>query len=245
MYYSTPEQFWVAGHDGAGVTAPAPRWFIAEGATGNFFDFYVLIANPGMRRVVESDVSPVGWRPADREDLHGRGAQPADHRRQARGSASGERGRSTIVESTNGAPVVVERALWWPSGNWYEAHLSAGATATGTKWGFAGETEHRRLDSDMYLLIANTSDTAGTATIKILPDRVTDFSEVTVPLPPNSRVTVQTSTWFPPLGPNDARGSFGGIIEADVPIVVEQANYTHAGGRIWGLGSSALATKLQ
>ena len=29
------------------VTAPATRWFLAEGATGSFFDLYVLIANPG------------------------------------------------------------------------------------------------------------------------------------------------------------------------------------------------------
>ena len=35
-----------AGHGAAGVTAPALRWFLAEGATGNFFDLYVLVANP-------------------------------------------------------------------------------------------------------------------------------------------------------------------------------------------------------
>ena len=35
-----------AGHGGAGVTATALKWFLAEGATGNFFDLYVLVANP-------------------------------------------------------------------------------------------------------------------------------------------------------------------------------------------------------
>ena len=30
----------------AGVAAPAPRWFLAEGATGPLFDEFVLLANP-------------------------------------------------------------------------------------------------------------------------------------------------------------------------------------------------------
>ena len=30
----------------AGVTAPALEWFFAEGATGTFFDSFILIANP-------------------------------------------------------------------------------------------------------------------------------------------------------------------------------------------------------
>ena len=36
-----------AGHESAGVTAPATQWFLAEGNTGPYFDLFVLIANPG------------------------------------------------------------------------------------------------------------------------------------------------------------------------------------------------------
>ena len=36
-----------AGHESAGVTAPAMAWFLAEGATGPYFDLFVLVANPG------------------------------------------------------------------------------------------------------------------------------------------------------------------------------------------------------
>ena len=36
-----------SAHDSMGVTAAATSWFLAEGATGTFFDLYVLIANPG------------------------------------------------------------------------------------------------------------------------------------------------------------------------------------------------------
>ena len=44
---------------------------------------------------------------------------------------------SIIVESKNNQPIVVERAMWWPSPNWYEGHISAGTTTTGTKWALA------------------------------------------------------------------------------------------------------------
>ena len=57
--------------------------------------------------------------------------------------------------------------MWWPKGQWHEAHLSAGATTTGTKWALAeGEVDAR--DGDTYILIANTSATAGTATVTLL-----------------------------------------------------------------------------
>ena len=50
MYLSRPGQPFAAGHESAGVTAPALEWFLAEGATGAFFDLFVLIANPGSTR---------------------------------------------------------------------------------------------------------------------------------------------------------------------------------------------------
>ena len=47
MYLSRPDQPFAAGHSSAGVTAPATSWYLAEGATGGFFDLFILIANPG------------------------------------------------------------------------------------------------------------------------------------------------------------------------------------------------------
>ena len=49
-----------------------------------------------------------------------------------------------------------------PSAFWYEAHNSAGATATGTRWALAeGEVGGAR-GYETYILLANTSATAGT-----------------------------------------------------------------------------------
>ena len=65
---------------------------------------------------------------------------------------------STTVRSTNGVPIIVERAMWWPGWPaWYEAHNSPGATTTGTKWALAeGEADAAR-NLETYILIANTS----------------------------------------------------------------------------------------
>jgi hypothetical protein len=46
MYRSVDGQVFAAGHTSAGVTAAATSWFLAEGATGDFFDMFVLLANP-------------------------------------------------------------------------------------------------------------------------------------------------------------------------------------------------------
>ena len=45
---------------------------------------------------------------------------------------------SMRVRSTNAVPIIVERAMWWPQPNWYEAHNAPGTTVTGTRWALAG-----------------------------------------------------------------------------------------------------------
>ena len=44
MYFGTP--VFNGGHESAGATELATEWFLAEGATGNFFTTFVLLSNP-------------------------------------------------------------------------------------------------------------------------------------------------------------------------------------------------------
>ena len=46
MYRDSGGRVFDAGHESTGITTPATDWFLAEGATGPFFDMFVLIANP-------------------------------------------------------------------------------------------------------------------------------------------------------------------------------------------------------
>ena len=54
MYFTPGGLTFQAGHESAGVTEPATRWYLAEGATGPFFDLFLLIANPTTQ---EADVN--------------------------------------------------------------------------------------------------------------------------------------------------------------------------------------------
>src|SRR5262249_31194258 len=50
MYWGL-SPLWIGGHESAGVNLPSPQWFLAEGATGPFFETFVLVANPNDQAV--------------------------------------------------------------------------------------------------------------------------------------------------------------------------------------------------
>ena len=205
MYSTRPGQpSFAAGHGAAGVTAPALRWFLAEGATGSFFDLYVLVANPN---TAASDLKVTYLLPngAPFEKLYGVGPkQRLTIYVQDEDARLANTPVSVIVESTNNQPIVVERAMWWPKGEWHEAHVSAGATTTGTRWALAdGEISD---GGDTYILIANTSTTAGTATVTLLEEGGAPLP-IIVDLPASSRVNVPVSVTCRPRRRRRGAGS--------------------------------------
>ena len=79
MYLDRPGQPFAAGHESAGVTAPVDNWFLAEGATGSFFEMFVLIANPNPTASnVTVDYLLTNGSVHDQE-LYGRRQQPLHH----------------------------------------------------------------------------------------------------------------------------------------------------------------------
>ena len=175
MYLSVQGRTFNAGHESMGVTTPSTQWFMAEGATGAFFDLFVLIANPAS---VDASVT-VTYLLGDGTTYSRNLVAPANSRSNiwvdieeipgVSGRPLADVAVSTTVTSTNGVPIVVERAMWWPGGGtWYEAHNSAGSTQAGTRWALAeGEVGGER-DTETYILIANTSAFGGHATVTLL-----------------------------------------------------------------------------
>ena len=68
---------------------------------------------------------------------------------------------ATTVTSTNGVPIVVERAMYWPNGffNYIEGHTSVGTTQTARRWAVANGEGNP--DTFTYVLLANTENRAG------------------------------------------------------------------------------------
>lgn len=246
MYLNTGGLPFGAGHESAGVTSTGTSWFLAEGATGPYFDLFVLVANPSPQaaQVLATYLLPGGatiektytveansrftiW--VDQED-----------------AALADTAVSTTIASTNGVGIIVERAMWWPgsSPTWHEAHNSPGATATGTRWALADGEVGGPTAVETYILIANTSDFAGSAQVTLLFEDGTTAVR-TFPLEPNSRFNVAVAAEFP-----EAAGRrFGAIIDSlggpAAQIVVERAMYSSAGGVQWSAGTDAYATRLR
>jgi uncharacterized protein (DUF1800 family) len=234
-----------AGHASVGITSPATRWYLAEGATGGYFDFFILIANPND---APSDVSvtyllPDGSRVARTYQVPGKRrytiwVDQEDARLANTAIAS-------IVESTNGVPILVERAMWWPgptAGSWQEAHNSAGLTATASRWALAeGEISAGADRVRTYTAIANTSPTGGTIRVTLHYEGGGAESRDFTVLP--GRFNIDIAAAF--AGAMGKR--FGTIVESvgtPLALVVEQTSYSDANGVAWAAGTNAAGTPL-
>jgi Tol biopolymer transport system component len=241
-----------AGHASAGVPAPAAHWFLAEGATGPYFDEFILIANPDITtallevRYLLPGGAPLTKAytlpPLSRVSIWLNNEAESDPAL----SDLANTAVSATVHSLNDVGVIVERAMWWPrpSTRWTEAHNSAGATATGVVWGLAEGEVGGAAATETYILVANTSPFPGRVRVTLAYEGG-GTQEVTVPLPANSRTNVPViESWFPGI----TGKRFGALIESlgDVPaqIVVERAMYSDAGNVHWAAGSGAMATLL-
>jgi len=259
MYLDAPGQPFAAGHESAGVTAPATHWFLAEGATGTFFDLFILLANPNTA-AAEVDVEyllPDGttYQKHYRVPGESRFTIWVDDEQLPAGSGVKPLASATVsstVTSTNGVPIIVERTMWWPSPQlgtpfWTEAHNSAGSTETGTRWALADGAVGTYQATQTFVLIANTSATAGEVQVTLCYEAGLGGPRVvsrTYAVPANSRTTVNVGADFPA----SSGRRFGTIVESlgatPAQIVVERAMYTSQDGATWSAGTNVLATRL-
>ena len=111
MYFSDrTDRPFDGGHESAGVNAAATRWFLAEGATGPFFDCFVLLSNPNP---AETAVT-VTYLLEDGTAIPKTFTMPANSRKTINLEDEDNRllnaAVSTVVSST--LPVVAERAMY-------------------------------------------------------------------------------------------------------------------------------------
>ena len=256
MYLDRNGQVFTAGHDSVALPAPAERWLLAEGATGPFFDLFILLANPssqaadvrlrfllGDGTVIEHrETVPALSRGTVWVDALGRDAQliaaNPDYARLA------DTAVSTDVVVDNGVGILVERSMWWPgdSSTWAEAHNSGGVTASATRWALAeGEVGGAR-NTRTYVLVSNPTASAATINVTMLSETQAPETQ-TYTVGPNSRFNLALGD--PGYFPSAVGRRFGLLVESTaVPIVVERAMYSDAGGVQWAAGTNAVATRL-
>jgi hypothetical protein len=251
LYRDASGQVFAAGSNAIGVTAPAERWFFAEGTTRGGFDTFILAANPS-DTPISVDATFAGTTDAGTAvDVH-RTYTIAPRSRltiwldqEAPELADAE--ISTTLQAT--APIVAERAMWWRTGGaeWVEGHVEFGATETGTAFAIAdgatvpvASVVPQIADTQTFVLVGIPD--AAPATL-----RVTAYPSAGAPLVREVATTGQRTTiWMAQTFP-ELTGSYSIVVESlpvnavATPIVVERAIYS--GG--FAAGAAARATKLQ
>ncbi len=241
MYLTTADLFYGAGHESAGIRTPRIQWFFAEGATGDFFDLFILIGNPNdaPARVTATFLFDDGTTCS----------KAVGNTSQAGAVVVGAKSRHNVwvdLESMPGCPrslaqaavsttissdlpIVAERTMWWPgptAATWAEAHNTPGATGTGTVWATADGEQGGSRNVETYVLVANTSPFDGSARVTLYFEDGTSV-EKTVELLANSRTTVPVGAGRDParqpLGKAERAGfGFGPIaVDRRFGVVVE------------------------
>jgi hypothetical protein len=242
MYFGR-RALWDGGHESAGAPAPATGWLLAEGATGAFFETFVLVANPSSDAAdVTMTYLPEGGTSVTRTHRVPANGRLTVNIEQEDASLANLGAVGTRLTST--VPVVVERSQYWPwsPAEWYEAHNSFGETAAATHWGLAeGRVGGGAAGYRTYILLTNP-DPGATAhvTMTFLRQDGTPVIKA-FSVPPASRLTIDVGS---AQVPEIIDGAFGADILSDVPIAVERAMYSNANGQFWAAGTNAAATRL-
>lgn len=255
MYFDRPGQPFAAGHESAGIEDPSGQWFFAEGATGSFFDLFLLLSNPRSTPAnIVVDYLMVGGgvlTKAYTVPANARLTIWVDDEELPAGSGQKPLANTSLsigIRGVNGAAVVAERTMWWPgpaltTNFWYEAHNARGVIVPSTRWAIGGGESHGPDAAQTYLLIANPIGRPGRARVTLLSDIGASTVPIEVDLPASSRTNVAS-----PTGITGTPNRFGYLVESigDAPvwIVVERATYTSPGGVTWAAGGATLGTLL-
>ena len=196
------------------IEPPTLTYFLAEGSTGGFFDLDLLIANPNSdpapvditfykesgATVTETRTLPPTSRTTIRvDDITGLGATAV----------------STLVASTDGLPLVVERTMRWDNSG-YGAHTEKASPQAASTWYFA---EGSQGFFSTYLLLVNPSTTINTAQVTFFREGSTAVTK-SYDVAPLSRLTISAGSV-----PELVNRSFGMKVEFEEPGVAERAMY--------------------
>lgn len=236
-----------AGHAAAGVTAPSTSWTFAEGATGDWFDLFLLLANPSdvPATVAVTYLLVSGPSPPQFRTLEPRSRQTVwvDHQVLDDGRSLAD--VATGIQVDADVPILAERAMWWPGqpATWYGAHNGVGSTDTCPRWAIAGG--EWTASTVTYGLIANTGSAPAHVRVRALRELGAPLDQ-TLTVLPGARTNIDVTAHFP-----DLYGQrFGLLVEPapgapEAPLVLEWAQYTNAGPQQWAAGATALGSCLR
>ena len=206
-----------------GAEADTLSYYLAEGATGGFFDEDVAIANPNDTDapITLTFLQEGGGTVVERRTMPKQGRLTV-HVDQIAGLENAS--PSVQVGSDQTLPLVVERTMFWDPSS-YGGHTANAVAKPETTWilaeGFQGFF-------DTYLLIANANATATTATVTFLRENDTPVVK-TFPIGAFARKTIYAGEFSELIG-----RAFGMVVEATLPVIAERSMYfASIPNRLW------------
>jgi uncharacterized repeat protein (TIGR01451 family) len=246
MYFgSLPTRIWSGGHSSSGVTEPARNWFYAEGATGSFFDTFVLLGNPHTipanvtleYLLADGTAIPVAKTVPARGRLTVQIDQEADPR---------VKDASVAARIVSDIPIVTERSMYWNTKGdvpfWSEGHNSFGQTETAARWALGEGRTGGPNNHHTYILLSNPWATTANVTVTFLREAGAAPIVRTYSIPATTRHSLDVSADVPELQGE----SFGVRVEVTngTTISVERSMYWDANGVFWTAGTNAVGTRL-
>ena len=184
------DQTGYGSHAETSIRRPLTQWFLAEGATLNGFDLFYLVQNPNqvaaqieVRYLLPAPLAPV----LKSHTVAARSRFNIWVNTQDALLAAAE--VSAVVTSTNGVPVIVERAMYRAvDGQAFGAgHESAGVEAPGLQWYFAEGATGPFFD--LFFLVANPNAQVANVSARYLkPDGSVVLRSYQIPA--NSRFNI-------------------------------------------------------
>jgi hypothetical protein len=246
MYFgTTATRLWSGGHASAGVVEPTTRWFLPEGATGGFFEMFILLTNP---QQIDAHVT-LDYQLEDGSVVSVPKVVPAQRRLTVNVDAEADerlRNASLSTRVTSDVPIVVERSMYWgsqPDANpWSEGHNSFGIPESGLRWMLAEGRVGGPQNYHTYLLLANPQDTPAQVTVTYLRENGASPIVKTYTVPATTRYNIDVNVVVPELRDE----SFGALVEVTngVTIAVERSMYWDANGVFWSGGTNGPGTRL-
>ncbi|MGE3843179.1 MAG: IPT/TIG domain-containing protein, partial [Vicinamibacterales bacterium] len=219
------------------VNLNALTYYLAEGATGPFFDMEIAIVNPSFNATNAS----IAFLTSDAAPLVTTASMTAEGRTTVRVNeipALVKAAVSAVVTPQyTSQPLLVERTMFWDRAAWYGGHGEFAIESPQTRWYFA---EGSQGFFDTWLLLANANDAGAVVTVSFLTEAGTTVTR-SYDVPAHSRQNV-----FAGEVPELVNTSFSIMVDSTLPIVAERAMY-FGGPRLWeggheSVGVSELST---
>ncbi len=215
------------GTDSIGVTAPAPVWYLAEGATAGDFETWVLVQNPNSSDVIVdlNYMTTDGLKPGPQDvDIPGNSRKSFNV-----GESVTDFNVSTKVEATGG-DVICERAVYGNGHTW--AHDSVGVTTPAPVWYMAEGCTGG--DFETWVLVQNPNATAVTVDLNFMTSGGLRPGPQDVTIPANSRQSFNVGESVTDFNVSTKVEATGGN------VICERAMY--GGNRTWGTDSIGVTT---